>query len=133
MPLGSKLIPPRASQFYIDLYKENFIDIMDTYRFCLLTVVSLTLTMIVVVNTAWFTRDTKLFGEELRQKNNITTLHSLISSNKTASQLHLEKHVTKKTTGKSFGFMSVTSCTKNKDSIAVSCYPNDCSQTVHIY
>ena len=87
---------------------------MDTYRFCLLTVVSLIVTMIVVVKTAWLTRDRKLFGEELRQKNNITTLHSLISSNKTASQLHLEKHVTKKTTGKTFGFTSVTSCTKIK-------------------
>jgi len=106
---------------------------MDTYRFCLLTVVSLTVTMIVVVNTAWFTRDRKIIGEELRQKNNITILHSLISSNKTASNQYLEKHVTKKPTGKTFGFTFVTSCTKNKDSIAVSCYPNDCSQTVHIY
>jgi len=24
MPLGSKLTPPRGSQFYIELYKENF-------------------------------------------------------------------------------------------------------------
>ena len=109
----------RAFESWCLLYR---IDIMDAYRFCLLTVVSLTVTMIFVVNTAWFTRDRILFGEELRQKNNITILHSLISSNKNTSQLHLDKHFTTKTTGKTFSFTSVTCCTKDKDLIAVSCY-----------
>ena len=79
---------------------------MDAKRFGLLTVLSLAVILIFVVNIVWLTKDRIKFMKELGQKKHITTVYNLISSSNNTSQQHLDKHITK--TGKTFSFAPKT-------------------------
>jgi len=79
---------------------------MDAKRFCLLTILSLAVILIIVVNIVWLKKERIWFIEEVGKKKNITTVYNLISSSKNTSQQHLDKHITK--TGKTFPFAPMT-------------------------
>jgi len=86
---------------------------MGTKPFCLLTVLSLAVILIFVVNIVWLTKNRIRFMKELGQTKNITTVSNFISASKNTSQQHLDKHITTTPTnaGKTFSFALMT-CSK---------------------
>jgi len=83
---------------------HRYMNKIGAKRFCLLTVVLLAVIFIFVVNSMWLTKDKIRFIKELGQKNNITPVYNLGDSSKNTSQQHLDKHITKRPTGKTFSF-----------------------------
>ena len=75
---------------------------MGAKRLRLLTVVSLVVILVFVVNIVRLTKDRISFMAKIWLKSNITKVYTLISSSKNISQQHLDNQITKTPTGKTF-------------------------------
>jgi len=112
-------------------------NIMGAKRLRLLTVVSLAVILVFVVNIVRLTKDIISFMEKIWLNSNITKVYTLISSSKNISQQHLDNQITKTPTGKTFfrpyDLKQNQQILINTDSSQVSLYSNDCSQTTYIF